>query len=438
MPPSTTGVIVIAQGHWFAEIAGLPLLHRVLLGGSKAGVRRWIVLVQREVQWVRSSLATAYKLRDIAWQVHALHATEPGHLAAAFPAEDVLVVTVPAVFDYRVLADLQGAPASTLCVTTAAASTPADIIVHDGRIVAGAVQGAPAYRSTGILRCSGTQLGQVLGQMSHEVSQSPAPDLVLLTRLLAQTTVRALDVSRRLWLLITEPLDTSVAMAEAQLLRSLGREGDSVLVRMLDRRLSRLLTQRLMRTSATPNQITLASAAVGIMGAFCLAQPSQVWQVLGSLLFLLSTILDGCDGEIARLTFQESAFGAKLDLIMDNVVHLVLFPSIALGLYRREYDTLYFVLGGLTLGGILVSIAVYLPYLLRQQKMHGTLARLYEHLASRDFAYVLPVLALIDGLQWFLWATTIGTYLFAGAWVVFTVRERRQQHGLSNEKSTSV
>jgi phosphatidylglycerophosphate synthase len=174
------------------------------------------------------------------------------------------------------------------------------------------------------------------------------------------------------------------------------------------------------------------------MGAFFLAQPSRVWQVLGSLLFLLSTIMDGCDGEIARLTFQESAFGAKPDLIMDNVVHLVLFPSIALGLYRREYDTLYFVLGGLTLGGILVSIAVYLPYLLRRQQMHGTLTRLYAHRASRDFAYVLPVLALIDRLQWFLWATTIGSYLFAGAWVVVTIRERRQRHGLSNEKSTSV
>jgi hypothetical protein len=116
----------------------------------------------------------------------------------------------------------------------------------------------------------------------------------------------------------------------------------------------------------------------------------------------------------------------------------VLFPSIALGLYRREYETLYFVLGGLTLGGILASIAVYLPYLLRQQKMHSTLARFYEHLASRDFAYVLPVLALIDKLQWFLWATTIGTYLFAGAWVVLAVRERRQQHGQGNETSTSV
>jgi phosphatidylglycerophosphate synthase len=438
MPPSTTGVIVMAHGQWFAEIAGLPLLHRVLLSGSKAGVGRWIVLVQREVQWVRSSLATAYKLRDIAWQVHDLHAAEPGRLAAAFPVEDVLVVTVPAVFDYRMLTDLQDALAPTLCVTTAAAPIPADIIVHDGRIVAGAAQGAPAYRSTGILRCSGTQLGQILGQVSAEIGQSSSPHTILLTRLLAQTTVRALDVSRRLWLLITEPLDTSVATAETQLLRSLGREGDSVLVRMVDRRLSQFLTKRLMRTSVTPNQITLGSAVVGIMGALCLAQPSQVWQVLGSLLFLLSTIMDGCDGEIARLTFQESAFGAKLDLIMDNVVHLVLFPSIALGLYRREYDTLYFVLGGLTLGGILVSIAVYLPYLLRRQKMHNTLARFYEHLASRDFAYVLPVLALIDRLQWFLWATTMGTYLFAGAWVVMTVRERRQQHGLSNGKSASV
>ncbi len=437
MPPSTTGVIVIAHGQWFAEIAGMPLLHRVLLSGRKAGVQRWIVLVQHEAQLVQSSLATAYKLREVAWQVYDLHATAPGSLAAALPAEDVLVVTAPTLFDHRLLMDLQDAVSPTLCVTTAAATTPADIVVHDGRVVASAAQGAPAYRSTGVLRCSGALLGQVLRQASAEIRQSPSPHTVFLTRLMAQTTVRALDVSRRLWVPITAPLDTSVATAETQLLRSLGREGDSVLVRALDRRLSQALTKRLMHTSVTPNQITLFSAAVGILGAFCLAQPSPVWQVLGSLLFLLSTIMDGCDGELARLTFQESEFGAKLDVIMDNVVHLFLFPSIALGLYRREYDTLYFVLGGLTLGGILISIAVYLPYLLRRQKLHSTLARLHEHLASRDFAYLLPVLALIDKLQWFLWVTMVGTYLFAIAWVIIAARER-QQHGRESEKSASM
>ena len=310
-------------------------------------------------------------------------------------------------------------------------------MVQDGLVVASAARGAPAYRATGILRCSGPVLGQILSQAWQEMRQGASPQGVMLAGLMARIPVRALDVSQRLWVPITDPLDLSVATAETQLLRSLGREGDSVLVRMLDRRLSQAITRRLMRTSVTPNQMTLCSATVGLSGAFCLAQPSPVWQVLGSLLFWLSTVLDGCDGEIARLTFQESDFGAKLDVIMDNVVHLFLFPSIALGLYRREYDTLYFVLGALSLGGILVSMAVYIPYLWRRQHVHSRLARIHEHLASRDFVYALPVLALIDRLEWFLWATTVGTYLFAAAWVVIAARERRQAPGLSDNTPSS-
>lgn len=437
MSPSTTGVIILSHGHWFAEIAGIPLLHRVLLSSHQAGVRRWLVLTQHEAQWVHASLVTAYKLREVTWQVYDLQATDPGSLIAALPPDDVLVVTSPAVFDHRLLADLQEAVSPTLCVTTAVGTTPAEIVVQDGLVVARTTQGAPAFRSTGILRCSGPALGQLLRQAWPDMCQSPSPHVAVLAGLMATTRVRALDVSQRLWVPITDPLDTSVTAAETQLLRSLGREGDSVLVRVLDRRLSQALTKRLMRTPVTPNQITLLSAAIGLSGAFFLAQPSLVLQVLGSLLFLLSTIIDGCDGEIARLTFQESEFGAKLDVIMDNVVHLFLFPSIALGLYRRWDDTLYFVLGGLSLGGILISMAVYLPYLWRRQKVHSSLARLHEHLASRDFAYLLPVLALLDKLQWFLWATTIGTYLFAVVWVGLAIRERRQGHALSGEKPSS-
>src|SRR5439155_7678268 len=100
MPPST-GVIVLAHGQWFAEIAGVPLLHRVLLSSRKAGVRRWFVLTQREAPWVRASLATAYKLREVSWQVYDMPATDPGSLVTALPAEDVLLVTFPAVFDDR-------------------------------------------------------------------------------------------------------------------------------------------------------------------------------------------------------------------------------------------------------------------------------------------------------------------------------------------------
>jgi phosphatidylglycerophosphate synthase len=426
MPASITGVIVISHGPWFAEVAGVPLLHRVLLSGRKAGVQRWFVLAQQEAQWLHANLATAYKLRDVAWQVCDLSGPDAASLVATLPHEDVLAVTSPAVFDHRLFADLQISASPALCVTRAGGTIPADVVVHDGLVVASAGRGAPAYRMTGILRCSGSLLGQILSPAWQEIRRGSAPQGVVLAGLMAQTPVRALDVSQRLWVPITDPLDVSVAAAETQLIRSLGREGDSILVRMLDRRISQALTRRLMRTSITPNQMTLCSAAVGLSGAFLLAQPAPLWQILGSLLFWLSTVLDGCDGELARLTFQESEFGAKFDVAMDNIVHLFLFPSIALGLYRREYDTLYFVLGALALGGILVSMAVYLPYLWRQQHVHSRLARIHEHLASRDFAYALPVLALIDKLEWFLWATTVGTYLFAVAWVIITVRERRQ------------
>ena len=43
---------------------------------------------------------------------------------------------------------------------------------------------------------------------------------------------------------------------------------------------------------------------------------------------------------------------------------------------------------------------------------------LHESLASRDFAYLLPLLAVFHLLQGFLWATVIGSYAFAGAWLV--------------------
>ena len=92
MPPCTTGVIILSHGHWFAEIAGIPLLHRVLLSSHKAGVRRWLVLTQHEAPWVHASLVTAYKLREVTWQVYDLQATDPGSLLAALPTDDVLIV----------------------------------------------------------------------------------------------------------------------------------------------------------------------------------------------------------------------------------------------------------------------------------------------------------------------------------------------------------
>jgi phosphatidylglycerophosphate synthase len=410
----------------FADIAGMPLVQRILLSGRKAGIDTWLLLAWHDADKFRSLLTADARLGDISWQIYNVADITPTSLPEILPAQDVLIISCTAVFDDRLFSELQKTEDPTLCVTTTTTGTSEDVVLQDGQVVAYASTLPPAYRSIGLLHCASTLLRDVMLQTWETLQETSSPLQTLLPNLIASTTVQGFDVSQYLWVPITTPLANSVAIAEAELLRRLGREGDSLMVRVMNRRISRAFTKWLVRTPVTPNQITLFSALLGLSGAVLLAQPGNVAQILGSLLFLCSTIIDGCDGEVARLTFQESEFGGKLDLMMDNVVHLFLFPGIALGLYREDGDPIALVLGGLTLGGVLLSLIVYLPSLWRPAGQRRTHMRLHESLASRDFAYVLFLLALFDRLDWFLWVAAIGTYLFAAAWMALAFIQRQR------------
>jgi phosphatidylglycerophosphate synthase len=438
-----TGLLLIPDAQCLVEVARLPLLHRALLSGHKAGIHEWLLCTWYDAPRIHASLQASKQLGNVSWQVYDMQETDATSLARALPPAEVLVVTCTAVFDHVLLHAMQEGEDTVLGVTTTD-SAMADgmsegVVLQNGQVIATTAATPVAFQSIGVLRSSGELLGHIISEAWDTLPSSLAPLRAILPSLIARTRVKALDLSQHLWMPLQPPCEASVATAEARLLRRLGREGDSLIVRAFDRRISQALTKRLVHTRLTPNQITLISALIGLSGAFLLAQPSYGWQILGSLLFLLSTITDGCDGEIARLTFRESAFGAKLDLIMDNVVHLFLFPCIALGLYRQQHEPLYLLLGALALGGVFVSMAVFLPYVLRQRHRHSRLTRIHDSLASRDFAYLLPLLALLKKLHWFLWATAVGTYVFAAAWTVIAWRERRRQiRTLLGEESSSV
>jgi len=202
--------------------------------------------------------------------------------------------------------------------------------------------------------------------------------------------------------------------AERLLYSRLGRPGDGWFTRVVDRRISRVLTRLLVPTGITPNQITLASTAIGVAAGVLFATGGHEAAIAGALLFLFSTIVDGCDGELARLMFRESALGARLDIIGDNVVHLALFGGIAIGLNRRGADAHVAVLGAaLVTGVVLAMAAVYLMFFRREP----TLAQraLFDAVASREFAYLLVAITVADKLEWFLWLAALGTYAFVAA-----------------------
>ena len=85
--------------------------------------------------------------------------------------------------------------------------------------------------------------------------------------------------------------------------------------RYLNRRLSEPLARLLAPTPLTPNQVSFLSllVALGALAAFATGQP-----IAAGLLIQTSSIVDGVDGDLARLQGRASRFGAVFDAVLDR------------------------------------------------------------------------------------------------------------------------
>src|SRR5207302_5894259 len=133
------------------------------------------------------------------------------------------------------------------------------------------------------------------------------------------------------------------------------KDTDGFFARHFDRKISGAISRQLIKTPITPNQITIFVTALGVGAGFLMSRAGDLAKVEGSLIFLLTSILDGCDGEVARAKKMTSKIGGWLDLWGDNVVHVAVFYGLGLGLYKDSGDPIYLRLGQLAVLGTLVS-----------------------------------------------------------------------------------
>jgi phosphatidylglycerophosphate synthase len=97
-------------------------------------------------------------------------------------------------------------------------------------------------------------------------------------------------------------------------------------------RLTRLLANR---TSITPDQITMASLAMGLAAAGCFAVATPYWLALGALAYHVSFIVDCCEGKLARLKGTGTPSGPWLDHLADRVRMLCCALALIGGQYLR-------------------------------------------------------------------------------------------------------
>ena len=121
--------------------------------------------------------------------------------------------------------------------------------------------------------------------------------------------------------------------ADRLLYAGLGTDNDTGVDAYLHRRLSRGLTRVLVRTPATPNQVSLLSLGIGLGAVWAFWHATPLSAAAGVVVYLMACVVDHSDGELARLTFQESRLGAHLDWAIDTVIHsgLVLGMAVSAG-----------------------------------------------------------------------------------------------------------
>jgi len=226
--------------------------------------------------------------------------------------------------------------------------------------------------------------------------------------------------------------------AEWRLLRGLVKDTDGFMARNVERPISLRIARRLASTSITPNQITLLSVSIGLCGALFFLSAHWLWQTVGALLFLAHSILDGCDGELARLRFQESRFGGIIDYWGDNVVHIAVFACMAIGWSLSIGASWPLLLGAAAALGNLGSAWFVYWRMMHTKKESGplftsvatvpgqTLARMLDAASRRDFIYLVLFLALFGKSNWFLVLAAAGAPIFFLLLLLLAVRERFQ------------
>lgn len=144
----------------------------------------------------------------------------------------------------------------------------------------------------------------------------------------------------------------SVSGAQNRLFKFLTKERDGFTSRYLNRPISNLFSRALAPTSLLPGHYTVFTAVIGILMAGAFMYAPTIGVLWGCLLFHLASIVDGVDGEIARLKFQQTQRGAKLDTAVDMATNIAFMVGVSYGLWHVFGERFF------TLGGIAVGLAI--------------------------------------------------------------------------------
>lgn len=185
--------------------------------------------------------------------------------------------------------------------------------------------------------------------------------------LAVERRVRVIDVTGEQWI----DMDNALAFrhAKRKLLASVVKNTDDGYVSQhLNRPLSLRLSSLLAAARVSPDRITVAAFVLSLGAAALLALPGYLAGLLGGLVVQLSSVVDGCDGEVARLRQIASPRGGWLDTMLDRYADLAIVLAITFSYSSAHPGPLAWMGGIFSISGFFMASYVTKEYALRYGK----------------------------------------------------------------------
>ena len=324
------------------SLLGLKIIERVILGAKEAGIFEFVIITGYKGKELKETIGDGSRFGvSIAYVQNNKWEKENGISvlkAKDYFKENFILLMSDHVFDWRTLLRFKRIKLKkdecALAIDKNMDSVldigdTTKVLVKNDKI-ASIGKNLDVYNAydTGMFLCS-PYIFKVLKRTISDHKNSLTNGMRVIAK---EGKLRAFNIKGRFW----SDCDTyaDIKFAEKKLLNTLSKTTDYFISRNFNRKISTKITKFLSKTSLTPNMISFSVLVLAILTAIMLMQGIYPWILIGGILIQLISILDGCDGEVARLKHIKSKWGAWFDGVMDKYVDTFIITGLAYGYWN--------------------------------------------------------------------------------------------------------
>jgi len=348
-------------------LLGLPLIERTILTARKGGIDDFYIVTGYEGKNVRHYLDKLGQ-RTNTNITHVINEEwEKDNGISVLKAKDLIkepfiLLMADHLFDYSILEGLKKEQISEdeiiLAVDRNIESNKlvdvddvTKVLIEDKKITAIGknISNYNAY-DTGIFLCSPVLFHAIEDSCLSNGDSTLSGGIRILS---ANGNAKTFDIQDSYWIDVDD--ENAFSKAENLLIDNLKKTSDGPVSRYLNRPLSIRLTRLILNTKIAPNHISIFAFILGILGAGFFFLGGYVNLIIGGILAQIASVVDGCDGEIARLKFKASEFGGWFDAVLDRYGDAFLLFGLTYHVYLTDGRFLYIIIGFLAIIGTFMN-----------------------------------------------------------------------------------